>query len=92
LILYVRENPALSLEEAVHKLTGLPAQRLGLKDRGHIVAGAMADVVIFDPDTIENRAALEKPAQYPRGIEYVLVNGKTVIEKGDRTANHPGSG
>ncbi len=87
---YVREDPVLSLEEAVNKLTGLPAQRLGLKDRGHIVAGAMADVVVFDPDTIENRATLKRPAQYPRGIEYVLVNGKTVIEKGNRTGNNPG--
>jgi len=87
---YVREDPVLDLEEAVYKLTGLPAQRLGLKDRGHIVPGAMADIVVFDPDTIENRATLEKPAQYPIGIDHVLVNGKTVIEKGKRTANNPG--
>lgn len=87
---YVRENPIISLHEAVHKLTGLPAERLGLRDRGHIVAGAMADIVVFNPERIENRLTLENPTQYPRGIEYVMVNGELVIEKEERTPNNPG--
>lgn len=87
---YVRENRVLSLQEAIHKLTGLPAQRLGLRERGNIVAGGMADIVIFDPETIENRATLKNLTQYPAGIEYVIVNGEMVIRNGERTSLNPG--
>jgi N-acyl-D-aspartate/D-glutamate deacylase len=87
---YVREESVIKLEGAVYKLTGLPAQRLGLRDRGGLYPGAMADVVVFDPDTIENLATLAKPTRYPCGIEYVMVNGQTVIEKGKRTKTNPG--
>ena len=87
---YVREESVIKLEDAVYKLTGLPAQRLELRDRGGLYPGAMADVVVFDPDTIENLATLAKPTRYPCGIEYVMVNGQTVIEKGKRTKTNPG--
>ena len=87
---YVREESVIKLEDAVYKLTGLPAQRLELRDRGGLYPGAMADVVVFDPDTIENLATLAKPTRYPCAIEYVMVNGQTVIEKGKRTKTNPG--
>lgn len=76
---YVREEGILTLEEAVRKMTSLPARRVGLLDRGVILAGAWADLVVFDPSTIANRSTIEAPAQFPAGIHYVLVNGKIAI-------------
>lgn len=87
---YVREEKILRLEDAVRKMTSLPAQRLGLRDRGTLRVGNWADVVIFDPDRVADRATFDNPHQYPVGIEYVLVNGKVVIEKGNHTGAHPG--
>ena len=87
---YVREEAIIGLEDAVHKVTGLPAARLGLSDRGRLSPGAMADIVIFDLDRIENRATLMTPTRYPAGIEYVLVNGKIVMANGHRTAVNSG--
>jgi N-acyl-D-amino-acid deacylase len=88
---YVRERKLISLEEAVYKMSGLPASFLGLRGRGILSKGGWADVVVFDAHTIEDRATFENPFLYPRGIEYVLVNGVSVIEHGEYTGSKPGS-
>jgi len=80
----------LSLEEAVRKMTSLPAQSMGLFDRGLIREGMWADIVIFDKDRIRDTSTYEYVYQYPEGIEYVLVNGEVVIEKGEHTGALPG--
>jgi N-acyl-D-amino-acid deacylase len=80
----------LTLQDAIRKMTSLPAQRLGLKDRGLIRERMWADIVIFDPETIEDQATYDDPHQYPKGIEYVLVNGTIVVEKGNHTGALPG--
>lgn len=82
---YVREKHVLTLEEAVHKMTGMSASRLGLRDRGQLADGMYADVVVFDPATVEDRATFEDPHQYPVGIDYVLVNGVAVVDGGKFT-------
>ncbi len=84
--MYVREQKLLSLETAIHKMTGGPAARVGLKDRGLLRDGMFADVVVFDPLTVIDRATFESPNQYPVGIEYVLVNGQVSVDKGQRTS------
>ena len=80
----------LSWEEAVHRITGLPAEKLCLADRGVIKEGAAADLVVFKSDEIRDRATYEEPQLYPEGIEYMIVNGEIVIEKGDHTGRLPG--
>ncbi len=87
---YTREEKVLTLEEAVRKMTSLPAQVLGLRDRGLLREGYWADIVILDPNTVADMATYENPKQYPKGIEYVLVNGAIVIEGGDHTGARPG--
>jgi N-acyl-D-amino-acid deacylase len=87
---YVREQRVLTLPQAVHKMTGLPARRLGLKDRGAIRVGARADLVVFDPKKVADRATYEAPHRYPVGIEHVLVNGRLVIRDGEHTGSLPG--
>ncbi|MEE8362577.1 MAG: amidohydrolase family protein, partial [Dehalococcoidia bacterium] len=87
---YVREEPLLSLETAVHKMTGMPAARLGLRDRGVLREGAVADVVVFDPETVIDRATYENPHRYPAGVSHVLVGGEAVIEDGRHTNARPG--
>jgi N-acyl-D-amino-acid deacylase len=82
---YVREEGALTLQEAVRKMTSFPAQRLGLMDRGLLREGSWADIVVFDPERVGDNATYDRPHRYPRGIEYVLVNGRVVIEKGEHT-------
>jgi dihydroorotase/N-acyl-D-amino-acid deacylase len=82
---YVRDERLLTLESAVHKMTGAPAARVGLRDRGVLKEGMFADITIFDPRTVMDRATFESPNQYPVGIEYVLVNGKVSVDKGART-------
>jgi N-acyl-D-amino-acid deacylase len=81
----VREEGLLRLEEAVRKMSAIPAQRLGLKDRGILRDGMKADLVLFDPDRVAAKATFEEPKQYPEGIDYVLVNGKLVIDNGVHT-------
>ena len=88
--LYVRKLGILSLEEAVRKMTSLPAQRAGLLDRGLLRPGAAADIVIFEPERIIDRATFQAPHQYPEGIETVIVNGEIVLEKGELTSRRPG--
>ena len=83
---YVRDEKLLSLESAIHKMTGAPAARVGLRDRGLIKEGMFADVVLFDPAKVIDKATFESPNQYPTGIEYVLVNGKISVDKGQRTS------
>jgi N-acyl-D-amino-acid deacylase len=79
---YVRKDHVVSVEEAVRKLTSLPADNLSLKDRGRLKAGAFADVVVFDPATIQDHATFEKPHQLSSGVNYVIVNGKMAIKDG----------
>jgi N-acyl-D-amino-acid deacylase len=87
---YARDQRVLSLAEAVHKMTGLPARRLGLRDRGEIRVGAKADLVVFDPKQVADRATYEEPHRYPIGIDHVLVNGRFVIKDGEHTGSLPG--
>ncbi len=79
---YVRELGLYTLENAVHRCTGLAASRFGLKDRGVIRKGVAADLVIFDPENIRDNSTFREPRRYPSGIEYVLVNGEVVFEEG----------
>ena len=88
---YVREQPAvLTLEDAIHKMTGFPARRMGMKDRGLVKEGLTADLVIFDPETVIDNSTWEDPHQYPDGIPYVLVRGVPVVDEGKHTAACPG--
>jgi len=87
---YVRDEKVLTLEDAVRRMTSLSAQRLGLKDRGLLREGYWADVVVFDPNRITDRATFSSPKQYPDGINYVLVNGHVVIDRGNHTGERPG--
>ncbi len=87
---YVREEKLLPLEEAVRKLTSLPATNLGLDRRGLLREGYFADVVVFDPKTIADRATYEKPHQYAVGVRHVLVNGVPVLRDGEHTGAKPG--
>jgi N-acyl-D-amino-acid deacylase len=87
---YVRGEPLLTLAQAVHKMTGLPARRLGLGDRGVLAVGAKADVVVFDAARVEDRATYDMPHQYAAGIPHVLVNGRVVIDHGTHTGALPG--
>lgn len=82
---YVRERQVLTLETAIHKMTLQPAQRLGLRDRGRVAEGWHADLVVFDPQTVIDRATFEEPHQYPDGIPYVIVNGVVTVDDGHMT-------
>lgn len=86
----VREEGLLTLEEAVRKMTGLPAKRFGLERRGELREGWAADIVIFDPRTVADTATYEEPRQYPRGVPYVIVNGEVVVNGGKQTQSRPG--
>ena len=88
---YVREQKVLGLAAAIHKMTGMNADKIGLKDRGLLKEGYAADVTVFDPEAVTDRATFENPHQYPDGIEFVIVNGEIVIEKGEHTGNLPGT-
>ena len=87
---YVREDKQLSLPEAIRKFTALPAQRMRLTDRGVLKLGMWADVVVFNPDAIADKATFENPNQLSVGMDYVLVNGVPVIDGGKMTAALPG--
>lgn len=87
---YVREEQVLPLEEALRKMTSLNAGKLGIKDRGLIAPGMKADLAVFDPDLVSDRATFEQPHQFPAGIDYVVVNGVIVLEKGKYTGARPG--
>jgi len=87
---YVREHNVISLEEAVLKMTGLPARRLRWTDRGLVKKGYKADLVVFDPNNVTDRATYEDPVQYPIGISHVIINGKLVIHDNIHTQARPG--
>jgi len=87
---YVRDEGVLTLEEAVRKMTSLPAQILGLRDRGQIREDFIADLAIFDPDQIAETNSFENPKSYAVGIPYVIVNGTLVIDGGEHTGARPG--
>src|SRR5207249_644261 len=87
---YVREEKALTLEEAIRKFTALPAQKMKLADRGVLKQGMWADVVVFDPDSIRDMATFENPNQLAVGMKFVLVNGVPVIADGKATNALPG--
>lgn len=87
---YVREDKALSLENAIRKFTALPAQRMRLADRGVLKTGMWADVVVFDPATVRDRATFDNPNQLSDGMEFVLVNGVPAIDQGKMTGALPG--
>jgi len=87
---YSREVGLFGLEEAVHRMTGMPAERFGLRDRGTIRCGAFADLVLFDAETIIDRATFEEPARPAAGIETVLVNGRPVLDGGRLTGARAG--
>ena len=87
---YVRERGILTLEEAVRKMTSLPAWRLGLKDRGLIRPGMKADLVVFDAASIADQATFQNPRQYATGVRHLFVNGRPVILNGEVTTERPG--
>jgi N-acyl-D-amino-acid deacylase len=89
---FVRDEGLLSLEQAVHKMTGAAAARLGLKHRGTIRDGAFADLVVFDPRVVRSNATYDEPRQFPTGIEYVVVNGTLVVDGSTHTGATPGRG
>jgi N-acyl-D-aspartate/D-glutamate deacylase len=87
---YVRERNVLRLEDAVRKMTSLNAAKAGLRDRGLLASGKFADITIFDPDRVIDRATYTEPFAYGEGIEYVIVNGETVLDRGRHTGAMPG--
>jgi N-acyl-D-amino-acid deacylase len=87
---YVRERHVITMEEAIHKMSGMPAARLKFGDRGLIKSGMKADIVVFDPDKVIDKATFEKPHQYSEGFLDVLVNGKFALLDGKVTAERPG--
>jgi N-acyl-D-amino-acid deacylase len=89
---YVRERKALTLAQAIHKMTGKPAARLRLGDRGRVAVGAAADLVLFDPAKVADQATFEEPFQYPVGIPTVVVNGVVVLRDGERAGQGAGKG
>jgi N-acyl-D-aspartate/D-glutamate deacylase len=87
---YVREEKLLKLEQAIRKMTSLPAMKVGLKQRGILREGFWADVVIFNQVAIRDKATFDTPRQYPEGIEYVVVNGQVVFDHNKLTGVTPG--
>ncbi len=87
---YAREEGLLTLEEAVHKMTAMPAERVELPDRGIITRGFCADLVLFDPDTIRDRATADQPCRPPEGIDYVIVNGQVAVRDNEVQSNRAG--
>jgi N-acyl-D-amino-acid deacylase len=86
----VREQKVLTLEDAVRKMTSFPAMRVGIADRGILRPGMKADVVVFDPNRIIDKATFTTPHAYAEGVEHVLVNGVLVVDEGKVTKNRPG--
>jgi N-acyl-D-amino-acid deacylase len=87
---YVRERGVLTLEEAIRKMTSLPARTFGLRDRGLIREGLAADLVLFDPAKVQDKAEFNKPHQYSTGFDYVLVNGAVAVDEGAPNTARPG--
>jgi len=87
---YVRDEKLISMEEAIRRLSGFPADNLGINNRGYLKPGYYADIVVFDPNLIDDKATFEKPLQFAVGVEQVFVNGVQVISKGEHTDKFPG--
>lgn len=87
---YVRDEKVIPLEEAIYKLTSLPVSNLKIKKRGTLTSGHYADVVLFDPEKIQDQATFEKPHQYATGMVHVFVNGTQVLKDGEHTGSFPG--
>jgi N-acyl-D-amino-acid deacylase len=87
---YVRDEKVTPMKEAIRRLSGLPATNVGLDHRGLLKEGMFADVVVFDPMTIADRATYEKPHQYAVGMKHVFVNGVQVLKDGEHTGAKPG--
>jgi N-acyl-D-amino-acid deacylase len=87
---YCRERQAMPLETAIHKMTAMPARRIGLDGRGLVAPGAFADIVVFDPTTVADTATFENPHRYPTGVVHVMVNGEFALRDGGRTTELPG--
>jgi N-acyl-D-aspartate/D-glutamate deacylase len=87
---YVRDEHLLTLEEAIRKMTSRPAARVGLTDRGVLRPGLVADITIFNPATIRDEATFDNPNHYSTGVQWVLVNGRVVVQNGRMTAERPG--
>ncbi len=87
---YARDRRLLVLEDAVRKMTSLNAAKLGMRDRGLLQPDRFADITIFDPVRVIDRSTYEEPFQYNNGIEYVIVNGQLVLDRGKHTGAHPG--
>jgi len=88
---YVRERKALTLAQAIMKMTSMPASRVRLADRGRLMPGLAADVVVFDPAQVADTATFEAPFQYPAGIPIVIVNGAVALRQGQRSAAGSGT-
>jgi N-acyl-D-amino-acid deacylase len=87
---YARDERLMSVAEAVHRMTGMPAEKFKLAERGFVRAGYFADLVIFDPATIADLGTYENPRQYPSGLSHVFVNGTAVVADGKHTGARPG--
>ena len=87
---FVRDRDLVTIEEAVRKMTFLPASRFNLEKRGRLAAGWFADITVFNPNTVADRATFEDPRRFPDGIPYVLVNGEPVVRGGEHTGATPG--
>jgi dihydroorotase/N-acyl-D-amino-acid deacylase len=85
-----RDRGLISMETAVHKMTGMAAQRLRLKDRGMLREGLAADVTVFDPKTVKDESTFPDPHRYPTGIPYVIVNGAVVVDRGRMSTERAG--
>jgi N-acyl-D-amino-acid deacylase len=87
---FVRSRKLVDVGEAIRKMTALPAERFGLEQRGQLRAGWQADITVFDPATVADRATFERPREYPEGIRHVFVNGELVLDHDEHTGRHPG--
>ncbi len=87
---YVREEKVIPLEEAIYKLSKLPATNLKIEKRGELKVGNYADITVFDAETISDHATFEKPMQYSTGMQHVFVNGEQVLKDGEHTGATPG--
>jgi dihydroorotase/N-acyl-D-amino-acid deacylase len=87
---YVRQNKVVTLSSAIHKMTAMPADRIGLSNRGRLKPGAIADIAVFDPVAVKETATFENPHQYAEGMKHVFVSGESVLLDGELTGNRPG--
>ncbi|MEO6350771.1 MAG: amidohydrolase family protein, partial [Candidatus Limnocylindrales bacterium] len=88
---FVRERRLVDLGEAIRKMTALPAERFRLEKRGRLQVGWRADITVFDPETVADRATFEEPRTFPDGITHVFVNGQHVLDRGAHTGRRPGA-